>query len=76
MALTTTCKTVTLINLVPAGLPGPENFEIVESALPKEDDVVEGGVLVKVLVMSAGSGSFFIYLKLPFFMSAFTFHFL
>ena len=51
--MTACAKTVTLTSYIPEGLPGPEHFAIVESTLPTEADLVEGGVLLQVLVMSA-----------------------
>ena len=46
-------KTVTLTSYIPSGLPGPEHFTIVESTLPTEADVQEGGILLQILAMSA-----------------------
>lgn len=46
-------RTVTLTSFIPEGLPGPEHFTIVDSPAPTKFDVPEGGLLLRVDVMSA-----------------------
>eukprot|EP00035_Acanthoeca_spectabilis_P023443 m.449387 g.449387 ORF g.449387 m.449387 type:complete len:352 (-) comp19811_c0_seq1:71-1126(-) len=48
-----TSKTVTLVNYIPEGLPGPEHFSIVEAPSPTPDTLEEGEVLAAIHVMSA-----------------------
>lgn len=46
-------KSVVLKEPLDEGIPGPEHFEIVESALPDASALEEGGIQVKIAAMSA-----------------------
>jgi hypothetical protein len=48
-----TSKTVTLLTLIPEGLPLPEHFELVEGPAPVESVLPEGALLLKALCFSA-----------------------
>jgi hypothetical protein len=46
-------KSVVLKEPFDEGIPGPEHFDIVESALPEASALEEGGIQVKIVAMSA-----------------------
>jgi hypothetical protein len=48
-----TAKSVILKDVLLDGAPGPEHFNIVETAAPTEDDCQDGDILVNILCISA-----------------------